>query len=119
MKFIGAILIGVLLGAIAGGGYFYKQLDEVNQALTVSKGEAQTATKAQHEQEEHLQQVKAGMAAAEDKLKQAVAARDSAEASLKQALAAKEAAEAMAKEAQDAKAAAEKALAEAKKPAGR
>ncbi len=94
LKNVGMLLIGILIGAIGGGGYFYKKLGEARGVLAVAKSEAASASRAQRERDEQLQKIKSDLAAAENSLKQAVTARESAEASLKQALAARDTAKA-------------------------
>ncbi len=85
-KYAGVFIVGILIGALGSGDYFYKKLDRSNEMLAASRSELAGAGQAQHERDEQLQKVKAGLAAAQGELKQAVSARESVEVASKQAL---------------------------------
>jgi hypothetical protein len=96
LKNAGVLLIGILIGAIGGGRYFYNESNETGGALAAAKSEAASASKTLRERDEQLQKlaasasttlrerdeqlqkVKADLAAAEIALKRPMAAKESA-----------------------------------------
>jgi hypothetical protein len=77
LKTVGMLLIGILIGAIGGGGHFYHKFDYARGALAAAKNEAASASKALREREEQLRKAKADLAASENAVKEAVKARES------------------------------------------
>jgi chromosome segregation ATPase len=83
MKTAGVLLIGIVVGAIWGGAYFYNKFDDARGELTAAKSEVMSVSSALRERDEQLRKAKADLAASGDSVKEAVAARQSVEASAK------------------------------------
>ena len=131
MKAVVMLVVGLLIGAGAGGGYMYTQLDAAKKDLAAAQ---KTATDRGGRTREDGRCVEAGNWRQRDcgghgqetgggqgrgggaSLKQATAAKDAAEAAAKQASAGKADADKALADAQKALADAQKALEEAKKP---
>lgn len=115
MKAVVMLVVGLLIGAGAGGGYMYTQLDAAKKDLAAAQKTATDRGAELVKMGDALKQATGAKETAEATAKKLAADKDAVEASLKQATAAKDAAEAAAKQASAGKADADKALADAQK----
>ena len=115
MKSVVMLVVGLLVGAGASGGYMYTQLEAARKEIAVAQKTATDRGAELIKMGDAVKQATAAKDTAEASAKKLAADKDAADAALKQAVAAKDAAETAAKQANAAKADAEKALAEAKK----
>lgn len=115
MKSFVMLVVGLLVGAGASGGYMYTQLEAAKKDIAVVQKTATERGAELVKMGDTLKQATSAKEAAETSAKKLAADKGAAEASLKQAVAAKDAAETAAKQASAAKADAEKALADAQK----
>lgn len=115
MKTVVMLVVGLLVGAGAAGGYMYTQLEAARKDIAAAQKTATDRGAELVKMGDTLKQATTAKETAEASAKKLAADKDAADAALKQAVAAKDAAETAAKQASAAKADAEKALAEAKK----
>lgn len=115
MKSVVMLIVGLLVGAGAAGGYMYNQVEAARKDIASVQKTATDRGAELVKMGDALKQATSAKEAAETSAKKLATEKDAAEASLKQAVAAKDAAETAAKQASAAKADADKALADAQK----
>jgi len=124
MKFIGILVLGILIGCGAAGGYAYSLLREAQQRITATEAERDAFSKALKEQEQQLKGAFAARSSLEADVRESKAQLGELQTALKetkdrlgQVQAALEESKEKLAQAQSAREAAEAALAQAKKGA--
>jgi uncharacterized protein YoxC len=124
MKFIGILVLGILIGCGAAGGYAYTLLQEAQQILTAAETSRDAIGKTVKEQEEQLKGALAAKSSLEADLRASKAQLNQVQSALKetkdqlgQVQSALEESKDKLAQAQSAREAAEAALAQAKKAA--
>jgi chromosome segregation ATPase len=124
MKFIGILVLGILIGCGAAGGYAYTLLQEAQQRLTATEASRDAISKTVREQEEQLKGALAARSSLEADLRASKAQLNQVQSALKetkdqlgQVQSALEESKDKLAQAQSAREAAEAALAQAKKAA--